>query len=232
MNNNLNEDVLDSVLSSAFAEYMDEEAQALPSKEELAKMYPIPKNGLKRIKRDLKRQRPKSKAMVYLKRVAIVLVAAITLFTGVLSLSTEVRSTVTEAIIGFFDKFARISFGNEDVEPTKVIEDVGDFEIGYIPEGLELINNVEEHDSRKITYMSDESEFLFITLFSSNSMEYAGDVEYSDYEPIEINKNEGHILYNDKERSGTLFFENNGYTVMISCILDKNELLKVAESIK
>lgn len=232
MNNDLREDVFDTILASAFSEYMDNEAGSMPSKEELNKEYPVPKNGLRRIKGEIKKDRPKSKAVVYLQRVAVVFLAAVTLFTGVMALSTEVRSTVFDTIVQWFDKFARISFGDEPVTPAKIIENAGDFEIGYVPEGLTLISSEGNHDNRKLTYISDGVEFLYISLYLPNSTGYAGDIELSEYEPININENEGHIFYNEEENLGSLFFEKSGYNIMISCILEKDELIKVAENIK
>ena len=232
MNKDLREEVFDTVLASAFAEYVDEETESMPSKEELAKMYPIPKDGLKKIKRAIKKKRPKSKALIYLQRVAVVFLAAVALFAGVMAMSTEVRSAVSNAIISWFDKFASVDFGDEPAVPAKIINNVDDFEIGYVPEGLELADCIKEYDNRKLTYISNGAEFIHISLFSSNSTDYSGDIELSEYEPIMINDNEGHIFYSENEKSGSLFFEYNGYTVMISCILDKNELIKVAENIK
>lgn len=234
MNNDIREDVFDTVLSSAFAEYVDREMEALPSKEELAKMYPIPKDGLRKLKRSIKKNRPVSKATVYLRRVAIIFLAAVALFTGVMATSVEVRSAVGNAIVSLFDKFASVSFGDEPHMPaeTKIIENVDSFEIGYVPDGLALMETFEDEDNRKYTYSSDDGDFLHISIYSTNSAEYAGDIELSQYETININNIEGHIFYYEEEKSGSLIFENNGYTVMISCILDRDELIMVAENIK
>ncbi len=232
MNNELREDVFDTVLASAFSEYMDKEAGSMPSKEELDKEYPAPKNGLRRIKREIKKNRPKSRAMVYFQRIAVVFLVAVTLFTGVMSLSTEVRSAVSNAIVGWFDKFARVSFGEEPVVPAKVIENVGDFEIGYVPDGLELVDSTEDDDGREYTYTSDDGRFMFIGIYSPDSTTYTADIEISEYDTISVNDKLGHIFYNDDEKSGSIVLENNEHTIIISCILDNSELIKVAENIK
>lgn len=232
MKNDLREDVFDTVLASAFAEYMDNESKSMPSKEELDTEYPAPKGGLQRIKRDVKKNRPKSKAVICLQRVAVVFLAVVTLFTGVMAFSTEVRSAVFDTIVEWFDKFARVSFGDEPVVPTKVIENVGDFEIGYIPEGLRLVDSKSDNDSKEYTYTSTEGDFLFITIYSPNAAVHSGDNELSEYDNITINDTDGYIFYNDEERSGSVFFKKDDYTILISCLLDRPELIKIAENIK
>lgn len=234
MNKNLKEDVFDTVLASAFAEYVDREMESYPSQKKLDEMYPIHKDGLRKIKRSIKKSRPGSKAVVYFRRVAVVFIAAVELFAGVMATSTEVRRAVGDAIVSWFDKFASISFGDEPHLPaeTKIIENVDSFEIGYVPDGLALVETFEDKDNRKYTYSSDDGRFLHISIYSTNSAEYAGDIELSQYDPLKINDVEGHIFYNIEERFGSLFFKNSGYTVMISCILDRDELIKVAENIK
>lgn len=234
MNNNVREEVFDAVLTAALSEYVDSEMASHPSKEELAEMYPVPKDGLRKIQRTIKKSRPKSKTVVYLRRVAVVFLAAVALFAGVMATSTEVRGAVANAIVQFFDQFASIDFSDETHLPaeTKVIENVGSFEIGYIPEKLELMESIEKTGNREYTYTSNDGDFLFIGIYSPDLAVHFGDAELSEYEVIVINGIDVHIFYNDDERLGSVFFENSGHTVMISCVLDRVELINIAENIK
>ena len=232
MNNDLREDIFDTVLASVFAEYMNNEAASMPSKEELDETYPAPKNGLRKIKREVKKNLPRPKAVMYFQRVAVVFLAAVTLFTGVMALSTEVRSTVLDTIVQWFDKFASLSFGDEPAIPSKVIGNVGDFEIGYLPEGMELVSESDHNELRELTYFSENSDYIIISISPASSTGYAGDIELSQYDSIMINDISGYIFYNAEEKLGSVFFEKSDYAIMISCILEKSELIKVAENIK
>lgn len=232
MSNDIRDDVFDAVIASAFSEYMDREAEDMPSRKELEEEYPAPKNGLRRLRREIKKRRPRSTVSVCLRRVAAVLLASAVLLAGAMTFSTEVRSAVFGAIIQWFDKFASLSFGDEPEMPVKVIENVSDFEIGYVPSGMELASSEEEHDFLRYMYTSSDSEYLQISIHSNDSTEYAGDIELSEYDSIMINDINGYIFYNPDERLGSVFFEKSNYSVMISCILEKSELIKVAESIK
>ena len=49
---------------------------------------------------------------------------------------------------------------------------------------------------------------------------------------ITVNGNDAYILYYDSEKNGTIMFGNSVYTVLVSGVIEKNELIKIAESIK
>jgi len=234
MNNALREDLFDVVLASAFADYIDMEAKAMPSKEELDRLYPIPKNGLRRLKREIKKKNRGSRAAVYLRRIAVIFLVAVTLFAGVMSFSAEVRSSVINAIIEVFDEFISISFAEgAPASSASTADDAKALSIGYIPEGFVLEEYSEFNREISYTYTAPGDKQIIISISASGTAKYSFDTEHFEREMIFINDSEGYVFYDADENTGCMLFKAKDRVVMLNCnILDKNEMLKIAKNIK
>lgn len=242
MYRNMTDDIFDGILKTAFEEYLEKELEKVPSDEELAEMYPVSQKSLKKAQRRLKEIKfRKSLPLLYLQRAAVVVLVCVTVCFGVFITSEKVRAAIVDTVVEWFDEYVKIDFSKDSTdedtvdnsEETTTTAEADSLEIGYIPEGFELTSIIDETDyTRRYMYTSPSGDYIMIGIYSLESVQASVDIELSEYEKISVNGNDAYLLYNKEERCGSLTFRNNRYTMFISCILDKTELIKVAENIK
>ena len=73
---------------------------------------------------------------------------------------------------------------------------------------------------------------MIVGIYSSNTTEATIDIEHAEYEEMSINVHEAYISYKEIEQTGVLVMGNSKYTVSITMVSEKSELIKVAENIK
>ena len=233
---NVKEEVFDALLTAALAEYVDETDRALPTDEELAKLYPIPKKARRIYKRLAKKRKyRKPMPLVYARRAAVILLAAAALSFGVLMTNSNVRAAVASSVVEWYEKYIQIRFSGDRQEgESSITATVESLEIGYIPTGFGLIDSNEDERTREYFYMKDDGtdHYIMIGIYSSDASVVDADIEYMEYEAITINGQEAHLLYNEEERYGVIVFGNPVYTVSLTADLERSELIKVAENIK
>ena len=179
-------------------------------------------------KRNKKITRPRY--LVYLKRVAIVFLSVVTVSFGLLMTNTKVRAAVKNAVVEFFGQFVKINLSNSDND--KGIADIGKTEVHYIPVGFSLDNYDLTPDSKWLFYTDNDGRTINIMIYNSSDTEIDVDNEYTGYEKTEINGYEGYILYDDADQSGTIVFGDKNVTVTVSAIIEKEELINIAKSIR
>ena len=235
MNDNVKREITDGIIRAAFHEYINQELNNMPSDNELSKMHPVPKRELKKAHRQIKAQKyGRPLGIVYAQRILVSILTVITLSFGVLATSPDVRSAISKTVVEWQEKYVRISF-NETKEPetTEVLtKDAEALEIKYIPDKLNSISTVEEPGKREYMYMADDGEYALIGIYSSESSTVMADTEFSSYEMIQINGQDANLLYNDAEKSGALIFGNESYTVSITCVMERSEMIAIAEGIE
>lgn len=235
MSSNIREDTFDDLLAVAFERYMEDELSKLPSEEELAKMYPIPMKQMREMQRYARRlQYRNSKPMVYLKRVAVACLVIISLTIAVLAVSPTVRDAIKETVVTWHEKYVQVDFAQADDSHNdkNEITDVYQLNIGYIPDGFDLVSSSEERDGREYLYMSQTGDYLIVSIDKSESAFVGIDIEVSEYQEFKINGDDGCMSYNSEFGTGTLVFGNDIYTVLISGTVEKAELFRIARNIK
>lgn len=128
----INDSIFDALFERAVIDNFNEELDSLPPYEEMVKIYTFSERHEQRMKRLFARERRKEQFHAFKKvsrRVAAVLLIAITLLSAALMLTPQVRAAVTQMIIEWFDEFTRFTFTGtitspEGLEPT------------YIPDGF------------------------------------------------------------------------------------------------
>ena len=234
MNNNYKEDVLDGLITAALRQNAIEEVDNAPSDEELKKMFPLEHRHRRLLRKYTKREkRPRTQPLpvIYLKRVAIIVLSVITISFGLLMTNTEVRAAVKKAVVEFFDKYVKINLSNSDIEEDD-FSNIDLITIGYIPNGFELVDSDESKNTREYMYFDDEGNYLNVSIDKSEFTENNADIEKTDYEKINIGNHKGYILYKEEEQDGVIIFGNKHITVTLTGIVSKEELVKIAESIK
>ena len=157
MNRKKNKDEeLDILLGKAFEEYVRREDEALPSDEELREAFPPSEEDCLKYGKAAKRKERGSAALKVLRRVAVIVLALISVTSAALMLNKNVRAAVSGTLIrwtSFFRKFngttdydAWVSFDQgEDGGFYKDVE-LSDLGVGYVPEGYVLYENTSSYE--------------------------------------------------------------------------------------
>lgn len=234
----LRDNVFDGILTAALNEFITEELRLLPTDDELSVMYPTSEKQLKQYRKKAKQKQRKAPTLpVYLKRIAVIALAVISVTFGVLMTNEGVRAAIVKSFITWYDKYVEFDFSRyeepekEEEEETDPITAVESLVIGYVPDGYVLSDSVEETGYREYSYMTDTGEYLFICLETSKGSSIGLDHENSDLEKLSLNGKDMYLSYNDTEGVGTIAFGNKMYAVFVSGLIAKDELIKIAENI-
>lgn len=156
------------------------------------------------------------------KTIKVMLIAA-TL--SALLLTAFVIPSSREFIIDNFDIFSRYKLTESNNNAVN-----GEITVGYIPEGFKLTNEQESARTMMNDYYNSNGEFFIISK-SSSSTEVDLDTEIGITERVIVN-NISYSYYVDKENYNYLVWTKNDYVYHVNGTISKDELLKIAETVK
>ena len=237
----------DILLKRAFEEYCDRMGDALAEDEGLKEdLPPSDEDRLYYLKAVRKKERS-SAALKVLKRVAAIVLAAVSVTFAALMMNENVRAAVTRSIVRFFDDGVRISFrdpddtGNENGE-RKTTDDVT---FGYIPEGLavEELHDDKIPDNRYVQFGETNDifcTFVVIDITPTDEMDRGfSEPTWDNVYLSEINGMDAFMVDDESVIDGNTFssrrivFGDGDITITISGFnISREELIKIAENIK
>ena len=143
-------------------------------------------------------------------------------------------SAIREPIINFFveiyDSFISI-FVDAPAPASVAIEEK--YELGYLPEGFELVEEKEWKTTNEKTYSDGNKRIKFVQIPYSNELvrELLIDNNDSNIEYIELKG--GRIIHAQKNDMISLLWSDDKYIlkVTLNFIVDKDECIKIIESI-
>lgn len=156
------------------------------------------------------------------KTVKVLMIAAVL---SALLLTAFVIPSSREYIIDNFDIFSRYQLTESNDNSVN-----GEITVGYIPEGFELESSAihDKHIYNK--YVSSQSDyFTIIKQASSTIVEF--DTEKGNVEKVARN-GKMYILYEDTVDYICLVWNENDYVYQIHSSISKEELLRIAETVK
>ena len=166
--------------------------------------------------------------MLITKRVAVFILVCILSFSAVLMVNAEVRERFFDWVIEVFEKFSIFIPQNIDEDNNSV--DLTSLKINYIPTGFKLVDIHKGHNMLIYNYLADSNEEFDIKLFTSSGENKS----YYDTEGIEIEeiifKGSQAYIWQTNEITYLIWYQD-GVECHILGNLDKDEILKVAESI-
>lgn len=219
--NKINEAVFDTVLAQAFMDEFEQEMDEL--EKEPLEHKELPEKYRKIERRYYNRlYGNKTKKYLYLRRAVACILLCMSIGFACLMAAPNVRATVWESVVTFYEKYLKIDFG------TDKGEQIGDFYAGYIPDGFVRTDVFETHFQNMYQYENDSLIFTINYYRDTNNIDF--DQEQGDLYPIRINGQEAYW-----------FDYNNGTIVMvwkidnISFAIEGNislkEMLDIAEKI-
>ncbi len=154
--------------------------------------------------------------------VKVLLVAAIL---STLLLTAFIIPSSREYIIDNFEIFSRYKITENNKNSVN-----GEITVGYIPEGFELVN--EQVVSKTIVYDYVSSNGLFFKIIKqSSSMEIDFNTEYFFSQKIIIDGVEYTFCEGNSDVNSIIWNEND-YVYLIDGQLTKEEIIKIAETVK
>lgn len=179
------------------------------------------KNHDKWLKNLLNKMRDNKYHTFTTKTIKVLLVAAVLC---ALLLTAFVVPSSREFIVDHFDIFSRYKLTESNNNAVN-----GEIIVGYIPEGFELTN--EHINSKSITYdYMKANEWITISKYSS-AIEVDSNTEEVETKTIIINNIEYRYCLG-KNNMGNVIFTQNDYVYRINGTISKDELLKIAETVK
>lgn len=223
----LSDELFEVVLKQAVYDADKADLEELPSDKELNQAYPLPKEAHKEFDRLQKAQTHGISVRTMLaRRVAIITITALAVAFGGLMLHPDIRAGVSHIVVQQFEKF-NLFHHDDNGEPTHFLT-VDDVEIGYVPEGYEVTNQIVNETQRTLFYRNEIHDFIIsITLNAFHDIQI--DNEHS-YDIVYRNQREMHISYNSATQSGAVVIPEDIVTIAVSGNIPKEELLKIAES--
>lgn len=255
-NAEMNEGLFDLLLEKAFQEKMKLDLAQLPDDEELEEMYPYTRRQMREERRLVRiaKYRGQNIALVYAKRVAVIVLAVISVSFGLLMTDEGIRAAVGEKlrevaeavspfkyeadiedVAEYHDEYVQIDFEDVTVaDPVKAAQefDVANVEIGYIPEGYEYDYTIDTAHSRHVYYKDSRGVYIIISFSELASSDITIDSEYQILEKIGINGEDAFLSYSEEKQEGNVLWGNEIYQFIVTGYLPKEELLKIANNIK
>ena len=229
----LNEDIFDFLLEKAFVRYEKDLQKTYPDIAELEKEYPASRRKIRKYINILKeKQYGKKIIWIYAGRAAVVLLCMFSLLFGLIMTNSEARASVETVMLKWYDKYTEFIFNEVPADFSSY--ELADFEMGYIPEGFELLYDDVFSDIRDTCYMNTKNSdmMLDIQIFDSAQTSVFVDNEKMLFEKMKIGSNDAWIMYNDAEGYSSLLIADTKYSILVVGDLSKEEIIKVAKNIR
>ncbi len=227
---NTDDKQFEELFAKALRKQYENELNNGPTEKDLEAIYPFTEEYMKKAE-GLSRKHKKIRSLwrTQLGRAAAVLLCVATA-TGVITMTDPtVRGNVSHAVTHWIDEFISVDFSDaaddERIDITKT-------RIAYIPEGFELAEDYSDKDTISHIYENSVGEYIIIDIEQSSDIKLMTDAGTHETELYPINGYEGYISYSEDMKQGSVYFGNSYFTVAISGMTEKDELIKIAENVK
>jgi len=228
--------VFEALFKQAVIDKFVEEVESIPPDEELKKTYSFSPQFDLRMKKFFTRVRRKElmkKIARYTRRVAIILLIISTLTFGALLTNPQVRATVGNVIVEWFELFMSITFQREGPhEPEFDWEESADLRPEWLPDGFEIISIETVLNQTAIMISNDLGNVLELMYRPGDDIATVSiDIEQLIIEESLINESLAFIATSTHEDFPNIIvfvFEN--HIVEIHGMISIDKLLKIADS--
>ena len=217
------------MLKQAVAAYMEEEFARLPSEDEIGEHHFSPEFEQKMealLTRGIRPYRRRTAG----KRVAV-LAAVIALLAACMLSVGAVRESIVSFFTEVYEEFTAIIFEQpEESVQTDAAVSIDEIEITYIPEGFEVNQQNRSAEKLSVEYTDNEVGYIIVDQRLLGEDGIGLNTEDVEYQIVEVNGQRG------------VFYENRGYATLmwndakqyfiVSGNINKEEIIKIAESIK
>ena len=234
INKSVDEAVFDAILTQAFrdAAEADMKEEALDKDFVPVKLTPehlrIEQKAYKRYEVQRKRRVNANRYAGLRRAVSCILIVGTIGFVTMFAVP-PVRAAVIDAVVEFFDRYTSFDFwGYGRSEALKL----GDYELGYIPDGFELTEQEKTRLSSKYTLTNSETGIAILIKFvPTNSTTVQHDSEHSEYDVVDVNDYTAYLVESEVDETLRLMYNDGTNVITITGALSQKEILKIAENI-
>lgn len=227
MNYTISDELLYRVLADVEAMYLQEIPQQVPE-------HNFSRRFEKRMQRLIKEERRSpqvQKAVTFSKRAILVLAALLVMAIGMVMSVEGLRVQFFKLVSETFEKYTAIAFDKNEAVSTEDSSFV-QYELSYIPEGFSVESEICEPVTKVhyVVYSNKEGKVINLSQECLENVSTSINTEGVSQEKISINGFDGYCFSNIGLQS--IYWYNNEYLFMVSSSLDRNTVLKIAESIR
>lgn len=226
MRNGPDEDIFEEFLRQAVVQYGFNELERYPSDEEMDKLS-ISDACDDKIRKMIKRfQRLQSlnKGLKIMKKTAAMITVAAGISFIFLFQFEEVRAACYNVWIQVTSRYVQYDYAASD-------EGVGEIELGYVPDGFHIVQEMKNEHSYFVLYENDRGGEFHFDYNQSGTLHL--DNEHYDISDITVNGSSGQYYSSTDERFTDMLIWYNGYgSFLLNSTLGKDEILKIAENIE
>lgn len=163
-------------------------------------------------------------SLIWLKRVAVCAMVGIMFLLASCAAVKPLREKIVNAVVEWYSEYVAVYF-------EEIVSDPMMRNPQYIPEQYSLLQDNSLEDYRIIIYSDSEGNLITFMCKPNSETATLYDRERHNVETVKIDGVSGVYLYGDGE-SNILTWSEAGYIYSIVGYCEKNELLKMAESLK
>lgn len=225
MKNGCNDEWFEVLLKAAVIQNSMNEIECYPPQKEIDKL-PISDSCNHTIRRMIKRFRRRQwfgKVQRITKKTAAVLFITLGISFIALLQFKEVRAACRDILVRITSRYMEFDYNVSDEEPEP-------FNIGYIPEGFYKVEESKQ-GIYSVRYENENEENLIVRQLKNGNVKL--DNEHHDITDITVNGLPGqYFAATDEGFRNILIWYDDRSLFIVKSTLDKDEILKVAESIK
>ena len=221
----------ENMLHMAVREVYMDRISAIPSDEEIDKIYTASQAHTKKMEAMIRKESRSEKIIKFSRaasRVAVIVLIAFSLTFSTLLTAEAVRESVVTTVLEWKDKFTRI-FMESDMQ-AEVLPEI---RFNYIPESFSLVDEYTVISSTLISYTYSNHDNVYFWITTSSKSNYTNDHidnEYSNYYILNIDNNSG-IWVNTGDENRLIISRNNLY-FNISGKLPIEEIVQIYKNIE
>lgn len=226
----VNDSIFEALFRQAVIDDYLEEINAIPSNEELSKIYTFSSKFELRMKKLFAREERRERFIIlakYAKRVAAVFVFGVIVLFGALLFNPEVRAAVQKVIIQWYGQFTSFTFTNE----LSSNADTNILYTGYLPDGFKKHKTEDLTTMTYVIFLNSVGDEIRIKYSQADNINLSVDNENHLVEEYTVNGRQTFaVTAISNEFENGVIFDSNGFVLEIWSSLSIDELLKMAEA--
>ena len=226
---NKEDKLFDELLKNAFTEQYKKETKNGPTDEDLSAMHPFTEEHMKKAEA-LRRKNKKDRSLWKkgLGKVAAIILCVATAGSVITLSNPDIRGRVSKAVARWIDEYIAVDFSDASGENEI---DIAKTHINYIPEGFSLIEDNSDNETVSHIYENEKGDVIIIDIEISSDIKLMTENNAREFEYHSVNGYEGYVSYSEEMMQGSVYFGTSYFTVAISGMSEKDELIKIAENI-
>jgi len=224
INKSVDNAVFDAVLRKAFTEAFAREVAEIEAQPSAAESLP---EKYRRAERRYYNKKMKQSSVTYavLRKIAACILICLSVGFATLMAIPTVRASVWDSVVNFYEKYIKFDFNITACGE----ETIGDYTLGYVPDGFVRTVMRETPVRNVYTYESGQNVFN-IEYYYSKSNTLAIDDEKGNIYVIKINDMDGYMIeYYDGTYA--LVWRCNDVVFTVDGNIDSKEIIEIAENI-